>query len=170
MVDIFSYGVIAQAVGIVASGFIIFSFNQKIDNHLKIYLIIGNMLFATHFSMLGAYAGMCVTTLNVFRVSFSIKFHKSTKMMLGFMTVYILTGIFIYKEMFDLLPIFSSLLGTFSMFKLSGIKLRLLGMFGSSAWLTYGIIFHSIGGIITETSALILNSSTIYRLIRDKRK
>jgi hypothetical protein len=151
MIDFFSYQFIAQAIGIAASGFIIFSFNQKIDNHLKICLMIGNIL-------------------NTFRIGSSIKFHKSTKMMLGFMALYILAGVIIYDKPFDLLPVLSALLGTYAMFKLSGIKLRLFGLIGSSAWLTYGIIFHSIGGIIAEISGLILNISTILRLRRDNKK
>ena len=170
MSEIFSYVFLAQAIGILATVFVILSFNQKIDNRLKTYLIIGNLFFAVHFCMLGAFAGMFVNILNAFRVGFSIKFHKSTNMMLVFMGAYLLTAYLIYEELFDLLPILSALLGTFSMFKLSGIKMRLLGLVGSSAWLTYGIIYQSIGGIITETSVIILNLSTIFRLSRDGKK
>jgi len=170
MIDVFSYQVITQAIGIVASGFVVFSFSQKRDNNLKIYLIIGNLLFAIHFFMLGAFAGMCVNIINIMRVGCSIKFHKSNKVMFVFFLIYSLVAALIYEKPYDLLPIFSSFLGTYSMFKLSGIKLRLLGLLGSSAWLTYGIIFQSIGGIITEVTGIILNLTTVYRLQRDNKK
>jgi hypothetical protein len=170
MIDLFSYQFIAQAIGVIASGFLIFAFTHKSDNYLKTYLILGNFIFASHFLMLGAYAGMLIACINCFRVALSIKFHKSNAMMFSFMVVYILAGVSIYEKPWDLLPVFSSLLGTFSMYKLSGIKLRLCGMLGSFSWLTYGIIFHSIGGIIAETSAMILNISTIFRLRGDHKK
>ena len=75
-----------------------------------------------------------------------------------------------YKYIYDLLPIIAGVLGTFAMFKLSGIKMRLLGIVSSGAWLTYGIIFHSIGSIITNTSVITLNIFTILRLKGDNNK
>ncbi len=170
MSDFLNYDFITQAIGILASGFVVFSFSQKRDNHLKGYLILGNILFVIHFALLGAFAGMLVATANGFRNGFSIKLHKSTKTMLLFWAIYIAIGFAIYENIYDLLPVCSGLLGTFAMFKLSGIKMRLMGMIGSSAWLIYGIIFHSIGGIITESSVITLNLITIFRLTRDKQK
>lgn len=160
---------LAQIVGLIASMVVVYSFTHKMDNHLKIYMVVGNILFACHFFMLGAYAGMAIATINCFRVGLSIKFHKSNKMMFSFMSIYAAVGIVVYKEPVDLLPIFSSLVGTFTMFRLSGINLRLVGLFGSGSWLVYDIIFHSIGGIITEISALSLNSITVVRLMRDRK-
>lgn len=170
MTDFLSYQFIAQAIGILASGLVVFSTTQKRDNHLKIYLIIGNLFFALHFLMLSAYAGMCVNILNSMRVGCSIKFHKSTNIMFIFLAAYLIVAILIYEKPYDLLPIFSSFLGTYSMFKLSGIKLRLVGIISSGSWLTYATIFQSIGGIITEVSGIILNLATIYRLKRDNKK
>lgn len=170
VIDFITYDVVAQAVGVLASIVVICSFTQKQDNRLKIVLILGNLIFLCHFFMLGAYAGMFVNGVNALRVGSSIKFHKSTKLMLVFMTIYTAFGFYIYESVIDLLPVLSGILGTFSMFKLSGIKMRLIGLLGSSAWLSYAIIYHSIGGIITEMSAFILNISTILRLRRDNHK
>ena len=133
-------------------------------------MIAGNVVFACHFFMLAAYAGMAVGIINCFRIGLSIKFHRSNKMMFSFMVIYLIVGYFIYNTPSDVLPIISSLLGTFSLYKLSGIKLRIFGLIGSCSWLTYGIIHHSIGGIMTETSAMVLNLTTIGRLMRDKKK
>lgn len=170
MTNFLTYDFIAQAIGILASAVVIFSFTQKIDNRLKAILMIGNLIFMVHFLMLGAYAGMIANIINVCRVGCSITFHKSTKFMLFFMSAYIAMGYFIYDDWYDLLPVLSGLLGTFSMFKLSGIKMRLTGFIGSSAWLGYAIIFNSIGGIITEVANLSLNGITILRMMRDKKK
>lgn len=161
---------VAQSLGIIASGIIIYAFTHKSDERLKFVLIIANIFFAAHFFMLEAYAGMFVTLLNCARVAFSIKFHKSNNMMLFFMGVYLLTGYLVFENIFDLMPILSSLVGTYSMFKLSGIKLRLLGMLGSGSWLIYAIVFHSIGGMITEVAIITINLHTIFRLNRDRKE
>ena len=162
------YEMITQGIGLIASAVIIFSFTQKADNRLKVFLIIGNLIFILHFFMLGAFAGMLVNMINALRVGFSIKFYKSTKMMLFFMLAYITACGITYQNIYDILPVISGVLGSFSMFKLSGISMRLTGLIGSSAWLSYAIVFHSIGGIITEVSVLILNTLTILRLRGDK--
>lgn len=170
MDNFLTYEIIAQAIGLLATAFVVGSFAHKRDNHLKIWVAVGNVIFALHFFMLGAYAGMLINIINIFRATFSIKFHKSTKMMIFFWSIYIMTGVYIYEKPVDTLPVLASLLGTFSMFKLSGIKFRLFTMLGSSSWLIYATVFQSIGGMITETFLMVLNSSTIYRLIKDKKK
>ena len=170
MINILSYDWITQAIGIIASGFIILSFGQKRDLRLKYFLMTGNVLFAIHFGMMGAYAGLAVNILNFLRVWMSIKFHKSTRMMLLFMCLSIATGFAVYQNYYDILPIISSVMGSYSLFKLSGIPLRIFGIIGSINWLTYSFIIKSIGGIMTDTVALVINFSTIYRLKRDKKK
>lgn len=169
MNDLLTYDFFAQAVGVLASAIVVFSFSRKHDDHLKFFIIFGNILFAAHFFMLDAYAGMLINMINAFRVGFSIKFHKSNWMMWFFLGVYLIAGYVVYEEPKDLLPVLSSLLGTYSMFKLSGIKLRLVGMIGASSWLTYAIISHSIGGMITEIGIMLSNSATIIRLMKDKK-
>lgn len=170
MNDIFTYDVITQAVGIIASLFIIYSFTHKVDNHLKYFMMAGNFFFVIHFFMLAAYAGMAVAIINCFRVALSIKFHRSNKMMFSFMAIYIVTGCLIYESPSDVLPIISSLAGTFALYKLSGIKLRAFSLIGSCSWITYGIIHHSIGGILTESSVMAINLTTITRLLLNKKK
>lgn len=170
MDNIFSYEVIAQAIGLLASAVVVGSFAHKRDNHLKIWVAVGNIIFALHFFMLGAYTGMLINIINVFRATFSIKFHKSNKMMCFFMISYLIAGVTIFTSYIDLFPVFSSLLGTYSMFKLSGIKMRLMSLLASSSWLVYATVYQSIGGMITEVSNIILNSSTIFRLRRDNKK
>jgi hypothetical protein len=169
MIDILSPDIIAQAIGVFASGFMIFSYYQKQDLYLKICLMTANLLFAVHFFLMDANAGMAINLLNLLRVGTSIKFHKSTKLMLVFMSTSVVIGFFVFETYYDLLPIFCSLLGSFSMFKLSGVSMRYARLIGSFGWLTYGIKFQSIGQILTELTSIILNLTTIYRLKRDKK-
>ncbi len=170
MFDFLSYGFIAQAIGVVASGFMIFSYYQKQDIYLKICLMTANLLFATHFFLMDANAGMAINLLNLLRVGTSIKFHKSTNLMIVFMSISIVIGFVVFETYYDLLPIFCSLLGSFSMFKLSGISMRYCRLIGSFGWLAYGIKFQSIGQILTELTSIILNLITISRLKHNKKK
>ncbi len=162
------YLLIAQAIGMVASFFIVLSFGQKVDNRFKGFLMIGNVLFAVHYFMLGGYAGMVTNLLNFLRVGSSIKFHKSKKIMWVFLGAYLFSALFVVKEPTDLLPIFASLIGTYSMFMLSGIKMRVVGLFASASWLGYGILYKSIGGMITDSVSIALTIRTIFKMKKEQ--
>ncbi|MEM9469955.1 MAG: YgjV family protein, partial [Pseudomonadota bacterium] len=98
MGDLSTYQIIAQAIGILASIVVISSTTLKNDNYFKIALIIGNIIFMTHFFMLGAYAGAFTNVLNACRAGFSMKFHKSTNAMILFMSSYALLGIILFEN------------------------------------------------------------------------
>lgn len=165
MIDNFTfYDLIGQAIGILASAMVVSSYMHKKDNSLKLFMVLANFTFGIHFFMLDASAGMLIAFLNCFRIGLSIKFHKSYYMMAFMMSIYIIFGYIAAENFIDWLPIISSLIGTFSMYMLSGIKFRLMGLFGSTAWLTYSIIFVSIGGVLTEVFAIGFNVYTMLKL------
>lgn len=161
---------LAQLIGIIASAIIVFAFNMKSDVRLKLIMVVGSFLFAVHFYMLGAYTGAIVNFINSFRGGLSIKFHKSNKIMLTFIVIYLCLAIVTYDQIINLLPFVTGVLGCFILYQLSGIPMRLAILVSSSLWMTYNIIFMSIGGIITEMFVMSVNCITIYRLFKDKKK
>jgi len=134
---------LAQFIGIIASATVICAFNFKNDVRLKLVMMMGSFLFAVHFFMLGAFAGAIVNLVNVLRGGLSIKFHKSKKMMMFFISIYLTLAFITFDEIINLLPFVTGILGCFSLYLLSGIPLRLVILVSSSIWLTYGIIFMS---------------------------
>ena len=160
---------LAQIVGIIASALIITAFAHKSDSYYKYFVMFGALMFAAHFYLLGALAGMFVNVINCIRTGSSIKFHQSNLVLGFFIISYLAAGWFIYETPKDILPVFSGCLASFAMFKFSGIKLRLCMYINSISWITYGILVFSIGGIITETFIIITNTITIYRLLKDKK-
>lgn len=161
---------LAQIIGLIASACIISAFNMKCDKRLKILVATGNVVFAIHFLLLGSFAGAIVAVINIFRALCAIKFHQSTSVMLVFMFCYVLMAFVTYQSWISILPFISGVLGSFALFKLSGIPMRLFVFLGSSMWMTHNIYFKSIGGIITECFVLTVNTITIYRLYRDKKQ
>jgi hypothetical protein len=160
---------LAQIIGIIASAFIISAFLNKGDNHYKLLIMVGASLFALHFYMIGAMAGMVANIINAIRAGGSIYYHRSTPVLLFFLASYIAMGVVIYDSPVDLLPVFSGCVSTFAMFRLSGIQMRVCMYLSSLSWIAYGILVMSIGGIMTDSFILIANSITIYRLFKDKK-
>lgn len=161
---------VAQLVGLLASAFVILGYSSKHDVKLKIIVCVGAALFAVHFFMIGALTAMMMNAVNFLRIGLSIKFHGSKILFTVFIVIYLVVGVLTYKTWIDLLPLLSSLTGTVMMFFLSGIKLRILGMVGSSSWLIHNIIVGSMGGIMTELFVMTMQLTGIYRLTMDKRR
>lgn len=170
MIDWFSYDVIAQAVGVLGSAFIVGGYFLKTDNNSKKVIIIGSLLFAAHFLMIGAVTGALMNVINFFRVGLSIKFHKSKKLFFFFIATYLVAAYFTYSQPVDFLPLISSLVGTFSMYFLSGLAFRFCVLLSSSSWLTHNILIGSVGGIITELFVLFATFTVIYRLYIDRKR
>ncbi|HCL12817.1 MAG TPA: YgjV family protein, partial [Alteromonas sp.] len=65
---------------------------------------------------------------------------------------------------YDLFPIMGTCIGTYALFCLSGIKMRLAFICGAICWLTNNILVGSIGGTLLEMTLLMVNCFTIWRL------
>jgi len=67
---------------------------------------------------------------------------------------------------YDLFPILGTCIGTYALFCLAGIKMRLAFICGAICWLTNNILVGSIGGTLLEMTLLMVNCFTIWRLYR----
>ena len=160
----------AQIIGLLASAAIITAFGMKCDRRFKFVIFAGHMLFALHFFLIGAYAGSVTNLINGGRTIFSIKFHQSTRIMIFFIGLYTLSAILMVREPIDFLPFFTGIIGTYAVYKLSGIPMRLILLLSSFMWLVYNTVFSSYGGIITELFASSINLITMYRIFCDLKK
>lgn len=169
MIEFLNSELFAQAVGLIASAFLILSYLVKSDQKLKLLMCISFSIFSLHYFLLHAFVGMFVNIMDVLRISSSMTKKKIIFVMYGFIFSYIAIGAFKYEIFIDIFPVLASVLGTISMYKLSGIRFRLVLFIISCLWLTYGIFVLSIGAIVTNIFLLFANSVTVYRLYRDEK-
>ncbi|NVK23367.1 MAG: YgjV family protein [Gammaproteobacteria bacterium] len=66
-----------------------------------------------------------------------------------------------------MLPIIAACFGTYAIFFLSGIKMRIAFMCGAACWIINNAYIGSIGGVLLEVMVLIANTVTIYRIRKD---
>ncbi len=159
---------IAQALGFLSFGLGIMCFFQKNDLSLKIIMLTMNLNMVVHFALLDAWTASIASGLSAIRTCLSIKY--SSRLM-AYMFIVVIAGLGIYasSNLQDLIPILAACVGTYALFCLSGISMRLAFLFGALCWLTNNILVGSIGGTLLEITLLSVNLSTIYRLYRDKR-
>lgn len=157
---------IAQAVGLFSVALSLLCFFQKDDLRLKSIMLVFNINHAVHFFLLGASTSAFCCLFSACRTATSIKV-KSKLVAFGFILVTITVGSLIAEQWTDMIAIVGACCGTYALFCLDGIKMRLCLFAGSCFWLTNNIIVGSIGGMILESAVILMNLTTMYRLYRD---
>lgn len=174
------YEVIAQAVGIVAMGFNIFSFQQKKASHVIAFQLFGALFFAVSYFMLGAYIGAILNIVGVARALLFLKrerFHTDNIPWLVFFcslyaVSYVLNFTVLGQEMnirnmvVELLPVIG-MVSTNLAFRYNSAKMiRRFGLVSSCTWLIYNILAMAIGAILCEVFSIVSIFIAMVRLDR----
>lgn len=156
---------LAQALGFLSFGLGISTFYQKNDRHLKILMLVFNLNHLLHFLLLGSMLSALSALLSALRTTTSI-FTSSKWVAAIFILIGIVSGLGIAEHWWELWPIVGTVIGTYSLFVLSGIRMRIGFLAGATCWLINNILVGSIGGTLLEMTVIIMNLITIYRLYR----
>lgn len=160
---------LAQGFGYVSFVLGISTFYQKDDKKLKIFMLIFNLNHFIHFLLLGSMISALSALLAALRTATSI--YVSSKWVVAlFMSMSLLGGVWLSDTLWDLWPICGMIIGTYAVFMLKGIKMRLCFLVGAVCWLINNISVGSIGGSLLEITLIFANIMTIYRLYRDRQQ
>jgi len=156
----------AQLGGLVALGFIMIAFASRQDDRLLVHLIFANIAFAAHFALFGQWTAAGISLLVIARILLARRFKGRWSMMLPVLAVNVIVALVTASEPADLWPLAAGVFGTFGMFMLRGIPMRLCLAAAAVAWLTNNLLIGSIGGIVAELLALGTNLVTMWRIYR----
>ncbi|MCW9716184.1 MULTISPECIES: YgjV family protein [Avibacterium] len=156
---------IPQLLGILAFILGVICFYQKNDKKLKIVMLIQNITYMSHFILLGANVAALSSLLSTLRTATSI-YVSSKYIAFFFVLLGIIFGYVIADSVWQVFPIIASTIGTISLFLLKGIPMRLFMLVGSACWLTNNILVGSLGGVLLESTVMVVNTITIIRLMR----
>lgn len=160
---------LAQSIGFLSVALGISTFYQKNDRHLKIIMLVFNLNHLLHFILLGSMVSALSAALSAMRTASSI--YTSSKYIAAlFMALGGGLGIYIADHWWDLWPVLGTMIGTFAVFVLQGIAMRIAFLIGACCWLTNNILVGSIGGTLLEMILITVNSLTIIRMWRDQKK
>ena len=172
----------AQAVGLIAMAFNIFSYQQKSRRGVITCQLGGALLFCVNFLLLGAYVGGILNAVAAVRAVVFLnkeKLHADGPVWLaGFTAVYLLSYVLTFtlfgKEasalnlIVEFLPVIGMTATTLS-FRLTDAKaIRRYGLISSPSWLVYNIANVSIGAIVCEVLSLGSICLGMWRLDRQK--
>ena len=170
--------IIAQAIGIVAMFFNIFSYQQKSAKGVIAFQLFGGLFFSVNFLMIGAYSGGLLNLVAVIRALLFLKkekFHTDRwywliAFTLVYLVSYVMTFTVFSKELtvlsaiMEFLPVIGMVATTLAFRHSEAKVIRRFGFASSGCWLIYNIYAFSVGAIICEAFSIISIIIGILRL------
>lgn len=176
------YPIIAQAIGIIAMLFNIFSYQQKSAKRIIALQFFGASFFALNYLMLGAYIATMLNAVGVIRAILFLKKEKTKVDKIGWVAVfgvayvaaYVLNFTVLGKEptarnlLVEVLPVIA-MFATHLAYRYDSPKtLRGFCLISSVSWLVFNIVNFAIGAILCEVFSLI--SIAIATVRQDKKE
>lgn len=163
-----AFEIVAQAIGIIAMAFNIFSYQLKTSKGVILCQCFGGALFSVSFFMLGATVGGILNAIAAFRAivfMYKEKFRADhIAWLVGFIATFVVSYVLTFtvfgkaftvlNALVELLPVIGMTASTIS-FRLNNAKaIRRYGLISSPSWLIYNSVNLAAGAIICEVLSL----------------
>ena len=162
---------IATIVGVIGIGANMLIYQQKSDKKLLMYKMISDFLWALHYMLIDAYSACLIEAINIFReivfYNNDKKWAKSKFWLIFFLLCSIISALFTFKNILNLLPAFASVLSVISFWRKNPDFTRALAYPISASMLIYDFSCLSYMGITNEIITII---STTVGMLRYKKE
>lgn len=155
----------AQCVGYVAFVLGVGSFLQTDDRRFKLFMAGECFAYIVHFALLGNPTAVASSTMSLLRSLLALR-TRSRWVAAAVIAANIGLGLALATRPSDWLPLAASCLGTYALFLLQGIPMRLMMLCGTCLWIANNLIVGSIGGTALEVVIAGVNLVTIWRMAR----
>lgn len=157
--------ILAQGIGVIAFFVGITTFFNRDQRRFKGQLSFYSMLIGCHFLLMGAHAAGISAELNAIRTLVTLR-TRSIWVMLVFILLTLGLGLYSLKHAIELLPIISTTLSTWALFRTEGLTTRCVMWCSTAGWVIHNIWLGSLGGSLIEGSFLLVNGWNIIRFRR----
>lgn len=150
--------VLAQIIGLGGSALNIYSYQMKSNRWYYFLQGAGSALFTVNFFMLGAYTSALLNVLSLFRgmALAAGKRWSNWYVYAAFEVAFLAAGIFTFSGFASVLITVAQMVSTTTMWLRNGKTIRVVQFFFvSPAWLYNNAVVFSLGGILTESFALL---------------
>ena len=169
--------IIAQAVGIIAMLFNIFSYQQKSAKRIIAFQFFGAFFFALNYLLLGAYIATMLNAVGVIRAVLFLKKEKTKVDQLFWVAIFGIAYVGAYILNFtvvgvepsaknlivEVLPVIA-MFATHLAYRCNSPKtLRYICLVSSVSWLIFNIVNFAIGAILCETFSLVSIAIATFR-------
>ncbi|MFN3809413.1 MAG: YgjV family protein [Roseateles asaccharophilus] len=159
----------AQLAGYAAFLLGLLCFAQTDDRRFKLFMALECLAYTLHFAMLDHPSAAASSLISLARSMAAIRWRRPA-VGVFFIALSLGMGYALYSGWLSMLPILASCIGTFSLFFLHGLAMRMLMLLGTTLWLVNNVCVGSVGGVLLEACLLSTNLWTISRLWRRQRR
>lgn len=159
---------IGELVGLVALLLCIAAFASKDDDRLLAVLISANVAFAIQFAAFGAWVASAISAVIILRIFLARRMQGNWPAAIGILAVTGSVAALTWSGPIDVFPLAAGLIGTYAMFMLRGIPMRLGMAVAASCWAVTNFLTGSLGALAAELLVLATIIVTIFRLARQK--
>jgi hypothetical protein len=164
-IDLFSP---AQCVGYVAFVLGVSSFLQRDDRRFKQFMAAECLAYIVHFTLLGNPTAVASSTMSLLRSVLALR-TRSAWVAVAIVAANLALGLSLATRPSDWLPLCASCVGTFALFLLRGVQMRLVMLCGTGLWIANNLIVGSVGGSALEIVIAVVNTRTIWLMLREAR-
>lgn len=171
--DIYHPLSLPQIFGYIATIFGIIAFQQRDDNRMRIFVCAMSCFIVTHFILMGAMTAAITSALAASRWGLSMftRIRKFAPVLVpGYIVLFLVTGYLAAENWYDYLPVIASCTGSYALFYLQKIKLRVVLFFGGSLWVIHNFFALSYGPLVMEVFICLSNAVMIYRFYAENKK
>src|SRR5512142_47633 len=158
----------AQLLGYLALVLGVCAFLQRDDRALKVLLVSESCAYLVHFFLLGTPTAAAAAGLSGIRSLMALRY-RSRRLALAFIGGYLAIGAALARTSAAWLPVLGSCLGAWALLTLDGIRMRLVLLAATSAWLASNVLSGSIGGTLLEGVIAVASSTTLVRMLSSSR-
>lgn len=164
--------IIAQIAGILGTTMIFFSFAARKRRSILLCKFTADILWMTHYLLIGAYSGAALNVLAIGRES--VFYNKEKKWASSRLWLYLIVALTIgsciltWEGPLSLLPMTGSVCAVVSFWCTKPLHIRLLAIPAQVLWLIYGILHGSIPSILSNLIALTSIGIGLYRDVKGK--
>ncbi|MHA6692936.1 YgjV family protein [Devosia sp. A449] len=166
MLEATTHELAGQAVGLLALVFCVAAFASRSDDRLLAILILGNIAFAIQFALFGSWVASGVSAVIILRILLARRMPGSWTGMLATFAVTGTVAAVTWATPMDAFPLAAGLIGTYAMFMLRGIPMRLALAAAGLCWIATNLLIGSVGALAAEAFILAANLLTITRIAR----
>ena len=147
------YTFIAQGIGVIAMILAYFIYSARTRKTLITLKFISDVLWGTHYFMLGAYSGGVLNVINmgrevIFQLKTSKKWAQTPIWAVVFIVINLTSTIFSWQGWQSLLPAVGASIAVVGLWCAKPLTIRLFSLPSTTCWLIYAILSGTVSGII----------------------
>lgn len=160
--------VLVQILGIVAFAFLAISIQSKKKSSLLFFQILASIIFIIQFLLLGAYAGVVIMMVSVFRSVIFYKYKKENKkikknILFIFTIIILLSVVVTYNEITDIMPAIALLISTYLLSQNNLKWVRIGEINVCIMWIIYNA---AVGAYINIFTQIIILMAAVFGILK----